>query len=67
MNCLAAIIQEASQQPNESQQNEPQKKSQTEEDDDTSKQATQNYDLHDNEKEVFLFIALKNLKNKKRF
>lgn len=38
LNNLAAIIQEASQIPTE--------------DDDTSKQATQNYDLHDQEQEV---------------
>lgn len=50
LNNLAAIIQDASQIPTEI--DNTQKKHHLDEDDDTSKQATQNYDLNDNEQEV---------------
>jgi hypothetical protein len=46
LNNLAAIIQGASM------IDDRQKKQHLDEDDDTSKQATQNYDLNDNENEV---------------
>ena len=63
LNHLAAIIQEASQVSNENVSiviEEKQKKSpRAEEDDDTSKQATQDYDLHTNEKEVCCLSILR--------
>ena len=53
---LAAIIQEASPTSKEKEpiavEERPKKSPRAEEDDDTSKQATQDYDLHTNEKEV---------------
>ncbi len=67
LNNLATIIQEASQNPNKEHDNDKytQKKHSLEEDDDTSKQATQNYDLNDNEQEVridlFHIIYQKNI------
>jgi hypothetical protein len=57
LNDLAAMIHEASKLSNEKENSEPSnnnipKRHTFDEDDDTSKQATQNYDLHDNEQEV---------------
>ena len=58
MNNLAAIIQAAAQiqidQSVEQKPNLTTKKSTFDEDDDTSRQATQNYDLHDFDQEVKL-------------
>ncbi len=54
LNNLAGAINEASQ-ISEEQTHELPKKPTFDEDDDTSKQATQNYDLHDNEQEVQYF------------
>lgn len=51
-NDLAAMIQEVSQIPSEEYLVNTEKKPSLEEDDDTSRQATQNYDLNDNEQEV---------------
>lgn len=59
------IVQEAAQfsvDKNDEESNNKQKKHIFDEDDDTSRQATQNYDLNDNEQEVrnfdFLFLSL---------
>jgi len=61
LNNLAAIIQDASQIPIEGNPiDNTHKKHHLDEDDDTSKQATQNYDLNDIEQEVcmdFFFTA----------
>ena len=59
LNNLAAIIQEASNKSldkNVEENRDIQRKHTFDEEDDTSKQATQDYDLHDNEQEVRNFF-----------
>ena len=53
LNNIADVLLQASQMPTDVNRiHDTQKTKSTEEDDDTSKQATQNYDLHDNEQPV---------------